>query len=202
MLTTRGEQRRDELLEAALERFAEDGFDGATTRAIAEQTGVSEAALFKYFPTKHELFLSVVRDLAPDRLIDPQHLALGEESAEQALTAAVRSHLDLAWEYRAWLELMLQERSRAPEVRDALQAQFGAVRQALRRLLQALAERGDVRAGMVGPATQIIMISLRGFLVWALRQTPPAGWRATRDWFVRALVDLVLHGIAAEEGQQ
>lgn len=202
MLTIRGEQRRDELLQAALERFAEDGFDGATTQAIAEQTGVSEAALFKYFPTKHELFLDVVRDLAPDRLIDPQHTPPAQLSAQEALAAAVRSHLDLAWQHRTWLELMLQERARAPEVRDALQGHFGGVRQALRQLLQALADRGDVRAEMVGPATQIIMMSLRGFLAWALRQTPPRGWPATRDWFVRALVDLVLHGIATEGEQQ
>ncbi|MGD9495443.1 MAG: TetR/AcrR family transcriptional regulator [Armatimonadota bacterium] len=201
MLTSRGEQRREGLLQAALERFAADGFDGVTTRAIAEQTGVSEAALFKYFPTKRALFLAVVRDLAPDRLIDPHDTLPAEVSAEEALAAAVRSHLDLAWEHRTWLMLVLAERERDAEVREALRAQFTSVRQALRSLLQALAERGDVRAGMVGPATQIIMMSLRGFLVWALRQNPPRSWPATRDWFVQALVDLLLHGIASEQGQ-
>ena len=84
----------------------------------------------------------------------------------------VRVYVDLAWEHRAWLELAMQERSRDAEVREALQAQFAAVREQLRRLLQAPADRSEARVEMVGPATHIIMVSLRGFLVWARRQTP------------------------------
>ncbi|NJD54393.1 MAG: helix-turn-helix transcriptional regulator [Candidatus Methanoperedens sp.] len=37
------------ILEAALRMFAREGYDGATTRRIAEEAGVSEMTLFRKF---------------------------------------------------------------------------------------------------------------------------------------------------------
>jgi AcrR family transcriptional regulator len=51
---------RSLLLTAARECFAAKGFGGATTRQIADQAGVVEAALFRHFPTKRALFESAV----------------------------------------------------------------------------------------------------------------------------------------------
>jgi AcrR family transcriptional regulator len=48
------------ILEAARERFAADGFGGATTNAIANAADVSETVLFRHFPTKESLFEAAV----------------------------------------------------------------------------------------------------------------------------------------------
>lgn len=48
------------LLQAARERFAADGFGGATTIAIANEADVSETVLFRHFPTKEQLFEAAV----------------------------------------------------------------------------------------------------------------------------------------------
>jgi AcrR family transcriptional regulator len=50
------EQRRAAILEAVRQVFAERGFHGTTTRALAAAAGVSEALLFKHFPDKESLF--------------------------------------------------------------------------------------------------------------------------------------------------
>ncbi|TLD68449.1 TetR/AcrR family transcriptional regulator [Phragmitibacter flavus] len=50
------DERREGILRAALEVFAEKGFHGATTRALAEAAGVSEALLFRHFPSKEDLY--------------------------------------------------------------------------------------------------------------------------------------------------
>src|SRR5512134_2768367 len=47
---------RDRLVEAALHVFAEHGFEGATTRAIARRAGVALAALPYHFSTKEALW--------------------------------------------------------------------------------------------------------------------------------------------------
>jgi AcrR family transcriptional regulator len=47
---------RDRLVEAALEAFATHGFDGATTRDIAQRAGVALAALPYHFTTKEALW--------------------------------------------------------------------------------------------------------------------------------------------------
>lgn len=48
------------ILQAARQRFASDGFGGATTIAIANAADVSETVLFRHFPTKERLFEAAV----------------------------------------------------------------------------------------------------------------------------------------------
>jgi AcrR family transcriptional regulator len=50
------EERRAAIIRAVRRVFAEKGFHGTTTRALADAAGVSEALLFKHFPNKEALF--------------------------------------------------------------------------------------------------------------------------------------------------
>src|SRR5271169_4558151 len=50
------EERRAAIIRAVRKVFAERGFHGTTTRALAEAAGVSEALLFKHFPNKEALY--------------------------------------------------------------------------------------------------------------------------------------------------
>src|SRR5438270_5298896 len=52
-------ERRAAIIRAVRRVFAEKGFVGATTRALADAAGVSEALLFKHFPTKEALFAAM-----------------------------------------------------------------------------------------------------------------------------------------------
>ncbi len=51
-----GEERRVAIIRAVRRVFADKGFDGTTTRELADAAGVSEALLFKHFPHKEALF--------------------------------------------------------------------------------------------------------------------------------------------------
>jgi AcrR family transcriptional regulator len=50
------EERRAAIIQAVRRVFAERGFHGTTTRALADAAGVSEALLFKHFPNKEALY--------------------------------------------------------------------------------------------------------------------------------------------------
>src|SRR4029453_1793549 len=54
------EVRREEILAVALEHFAEGGYHGTSTEAIARDAGISQPYLFRLFRTKRELFLACV----------------------------------------------------------------------------------------------------------------------------------------------
>ncbi|GLZ79301.1 TetR family transcriptional regulator [Actinorhabdospora filicis] len=58
--TTRPEARREEILEAALELFAERGYRGASLALIAERVGLTQQGLLHYFPTKERLLVEVL----------------------------------------------------------------------------------------------------------------------------------------------
>jgi len=57
---SRGEDTRRRILETALQVFAIDGYDGASTRQLAERAGVNLPAIQYYFGSKEGLFRAVI----------------------------------------------------------------------------------------------------------------------------------------------
>jgi len=54
------EARKEAIVEAVQDVFAEKGFDGTTTRELAQAAGVSEALLYKHFPSKESLYAAML----------------------------------------------------------------------------------------------------------------------------------------------
>jgi TetR/AcrR family transcriptional regulator, transcriptional repressor of aconitase len=57
------DSRRQQILDRALPLFARHGFTQTTTRRIAEAAGISEALLFKHFPTKSAVYGAILADV-------------------------------------------------------------------------------------------------------------------------------------------
>lgn len=53
-------ERREQLLETAVSLFAERGFSGTTTAILAKEAGVTEPIIYRHFPSKKDLFISVI----------------------------------------------------------------------------------------------------------------------------------------------
>src|SRR5436190_13700889 len=54
-----GDERRTAIVKSALPLFAKHGFAKTTTRQMAETAGVSEALIYKHFPTKESLYAEI-----------------------------------------------------------------------------------------------------------------------------------------------
>jgi AcrR family transcriptional regulator len=96
-VTTRktAEERREAVLDAALEEFALRGLDGASTEAIAAAAGISQPYVFRLFGTKKDLFKAVVARCFRETLELFQRAAEGErgEAALQAMSKAYTEQL-------------------------------------------------------------------------------------------------------------
>jgi len=57
-------ERRHAIVAAVRGTFAEKGFDGTTTRELARAAGVSEALLYKHFPSKESLYVAMLEACA------------------------------------------------------------------------------------------------------------------------------------------
>lgn len=79
------QERQVSIIAAAASLFAANGFKGTTTREIARTAGISEALLFKYFPTKRALYAAILAEKAPVS----QLLASVEEAARKRDDARV-----------------------------------------------------------------------------------------------------------------
>jgi AcrR family transcriptional regulator len=81
--------RRQLILGAAKRCFARHGFAGTTTKSVAAAAAISEALLFKHFPSKAALYAEI---LADECEADPAlaHL-LGQEPSTAALVELIKS---------------------------------------------------------------------------------------------------------------
>lgn len=55
------DERRDVIVAAAMTEFAQTGFAGTSTEAIARRSGVSQPYLFQLYGTKKDLFIAAIR---------------------------------------------------------------------------------------------------------------------------------------------
>ncbi|MCM3782003.1 TetR/AcrR family transcriptional regulator [Neobacillus mesonae] len=65
-LIKRRETRRQQILEAALKVFAQRGLHGAKMSMIAEEADLSAGQLYRFFESKEELFVTLIRQVAEE----------------------------------------------------------------------------------------------------------------------------------------
>src|ERR1700757_2628508 len=81
-------QTRADILAAARRRFAEEGFERTTLRAIAADVGVDAALVIRYFGSKQDLFATATEFEIADMLL-PRYFAVWED--DQSFLALLRA---------------------------------------------------------------------------------------------------------------
>ncbi len=92
--TTKGERTRLALLDAAYQHFVQQGFHGASMRAIADAVGITPGGIYNHFAGKDDLFTAVVLAHHPLIRIFPQIVAAQGDSGEDRLRNAARRITD------------------------------------------------------------------------------------------------------------
>ncbi len=120
-LTERGEKRRQALLDAAGQLFAQKSFDAVSLDDLVGLVGGSKASIYRFFGNKHGLLVALIEQRCQD-FFAQQHLppTLGAHRIEPLLlTLAQRLHATFAEpENVALTRLILQETHRDPELAE------------------------------------------------------------------------------------
>jgi AcrR family transcriptional regulator len=119
------EGRREQVLDAAIHEFAEHGFQGASTAAIAKRAGISQPYIYALFPSKRELFLAV-HDRVIKRVSNTfERAAKGASNPQEALRRMGQAYPALVSD-RFFLLCQLQCYAAAgePEIREPAAAAF------------------------------------------------------------------------------
>ena len=114
--SARGRARLNKILDAATDLFLKVGYEQTSIDAILLQSGGSKSTLYAYFPTKQDLFRSVI-----DTVVDNSDLGVGLDitlNARLVLTefAVNRQRVVLSPRHRAVLGLVIAERDRFPDL--------------------------------------------------------------------------------------
>lgn len=111
------EERREEILKAAVSEFALKGLHGTSTETIAQRVGISQPYLFRLYRTKKDLFLAAV-ERNFDRVGEAFRLA-AESNPDRPLTAMAQAYKVLLTHRE---ELLLQMQSYVACVDPDIQA--------------------------------------------------------------------------------
>jgi AcrR family transcriptional regulator len=121
------EERRDDILEAALTEFAERGLHGASTDEIAKRAGISQPYVFRLFGSKKDLFKATVARCFRQTLELFQRAAEGKRG-EEALEAMGEAYRQLLVD-RTRLRAQMQAYAACddPEIRDVVRNGYGDI---------------------------------------------------------------------------
>jgi AcrR family transcriptional regulator len=122
------DERREQVIDAAVKEFAAHGFHAASTGAIAKRAGISQPYIYALFPNKHELFLAT-QDHVIGRIRDVfTEAARGIEDPEARLEAMGEAYFQLL-ENRDELLVQMQGHAAAgdPALREATRECFMGV---------------------------------------------------------------------------
>jgi AcrR family transcriptional regulator len=114
-------ERREEVLEAAVQEFARAGFHGASTDAIARRAGISQPYLFRLFGSKKDLHLATVRRCFR-RALEAMQAASEGLRGEEALDAMAQAYGLLLSTDPTMLQSQLQTYAAALDDEDVRQA--------------------------------------------------------------------------------
>ena len=89
--------RQEQILAVAESLFARLGFQGTTTRRIAERAGVNEALLFRHFPSKEKLYWAVIQSKCqcgqePEELGKKLNASENDREVFRAIAEEILSH--------------------------------------------------------------------------------------------------------------
>ncbi len=133
------QERRAELLEAAVIEFAESGYHGTRTADIAARAGVSQPYVYALFPDKRALFLAC-HEWTTERIKEALEKASadlgGDDDVEQALDAAYQRLFD-----ERPHQVLFQVQAHAAAAADS------GIREKVRRRFIELVELSERRSG-------------------------------------------------------
>jgi TetR/AcrR family transcriptional regulator len=192
-------ERRELILEAALEMFSQHGFRGATIDGIAEAAGMSKPNLLYYFRSKEAIHVTLMQRLletwlAPLKEIDDA----GDPFAE--LSGYIRRKLEMARDYPRESRLFANEILQgAPRIMPMIEGELKALVDE-----KAAVIKGWMAAGRIARADPYHLI----FAIWATTQHyadfdvqvravlgPQRGGDGRFDDAARFLEQLVLNGL-------
>jgi TetR/AcrR family transcriptional regulator len=182
---------------AAIEVFARDGYQGATTQAIADAAGLGKAQLHYYIGSKEALYQRVLQDIVDD-WIAIFGFADAHHGPRKVLSDYIRRKMRYSFEHPARSRIFAAETMRgAPLLRPLMGTSH-------RRTMQAAAViTGWIDAGLMRPLDPLQLL----FHIWAVTQHyadyepqvaffrgQPLGDEADRERLIDEVTAFVLRG--------
>jgi AcrR family transcriptional regulator len=190
------EEKRRQILDAAVHTFARNGYHATRVGDIAEEAGVAYGLVYHYFASKEDVLEWIFRETWADLLAAIRDVEEGDEPATEQLRQVTAIIL------RSWrrdpdlVRVLVREVARSPEVQRRVD-EIGEVFSALERIVSRGQQRGELRGDLDARlASWILYGAIEEILTgWVLGQLPDGDDEVARA--ERTVVSLVSDGLTA-----
>ncbi|MGA5206725.1 TetR/AcrR family transcriptional regulator [Streptomyces variegatus] len=185
----KAQQRRQEILQIAMDTFAARGYNNASLQEIADRAGVTQAGVLHYFRSKAQLLTSVldlrdatdIEQLGPDR---PQGLAFLRH-----LVDTVRRNTEREGIVRLYAVLSAESVTEGHPAQDYFRDRYAGLRTMVTEALVEACELGETRPDLnVEEAATAIVALMDGLQIQWLLAPDSVDMAASTDRVITALL--------------
>ena len=190
---------RDKILQAAQKLFARNGYDGTTTKELAEKAGIAEGTLFRHFTNKKAILVEVATqgwiDLLTDLLTE-----LSEMASYEAISHVMYKRMLRLGDNYDMMRVCFMEVQLHQDLRDRIQSEvIEKMTDVAEAFFQTAMERGVYRKMNPRVIAQVFlgMFVVAGFSHETIAQ-PVASPQEMKE-MAEGLADIFLNGVLAKK---
>ncbi|HEY3417241.1 MAG TPA: TetR/AcrR family transcriptional regulator [Armatimonadota bacterium] len=188
------EQRRGEIIHAAVALFARQGFERTTTKEIAAAAGIAEGTIYKYFASKQDILFSFI---TPEAVSDMLDLFLVRDGIDDALVIRefLRNRFALWERHRDLMRVVFSEAMHNPTLAEGLQRMIlPAIETGERFVAHRIADGAFREMDERVAIRAVVGAALAYFLMWELLM-PKAAPAIEREKLLDELTAFFLNGV-------
>ena len=193
-----GEDRREQIIDAAMRVFAQKGFTRATNRDVAREAGITTGLIYYYFESKEALLKTLLEERSPLRLAAQMAPEMQQQPPEVFLPLLVQRVLGIVEDeqFVAIVRVVLPEILHNPEIAPLLSAFLQRVLGFLGSYLRTQITQGTLRADInLDVVSQMLMGTLITFVMRRQIIRDPQVTHYSHAALASMIVDTVLQGI-------
>lgn len=191
------EDRREQIIEAALRVFARKGFNRSTNKDIATEAGITPGLIYHYFESKEELLKAAIEEHSPVGLIHALPEQIFDQPPDTFLRFMAKNMLELteSEQFVRLLRVFLPEVIYNPGITTFNLAAIQEVSGFLVNYLEAKMDSGELRRLDASLSLQVFTGSLFAFVIRRQILHDPLALQFTQDQIVEIVVNTVLDGM-------
>ncbi len=191
------EDRREQIIDAAMHVFARKGYSNATNKDIALAAGITPGLIYYYFENKEALLYAILEARSPLKLMasfPPQALALPPEQFFPMLICQVLDIVE-GEDMIGLIRVMIPELLHNPAMSAIPQSLFPRLFGFLENYVEAKIASGEIRPLDVSLTVQALVGSVMGFVLRRQVFRDPLALEYTHEQIAHAVADPFLKGI-------
>jgi len=202
------EERKCRILEAVRRIFSRKGLEGTTTRELAKEAGVSEALLYKHYPSKEALYQAMLESCDGEFMGEVKKITSLESSTSTLVTlihfmvaALLRRRVpEVEIRLRLYLQSILGDGEFARLIIKQKQEDCSVISK-IADCIQAATRAGDMDPSPIPAALRALLADRLAFMLVSehLPEKPAIDFGVSKDKLIENAVWFILRGVGMKE---